>query len=125
LKAENEATRLVRELTSSSNGEFAFQDLPLGAYTVSASHAGFSGRAKRNKNSRCENVPIAGLIIVPLGYADPAIFVAGPFYGWSIFRYRVRTRLEDVWRNPLKSLWAAARPGSEGRQLWLPTPKGA
>src|SRR4051794_31595466 len=41
LKAENEGTGLVRELTSTSNGEFAFQDLPLGTYSLSVSHAGF------------------------------------------------------------------------------------
>jgi Carboxypeptidase regulatory-like domain len=41
VKAVNEAIGLVRELTTTANGEFAVPDLPLGRYTVTVSHPGF------------------------------------------------------------------------------------
>src|SRR4051794_33838774 len=41
IKALNEDTGLAREVTSGGSGEFAFQDLPLGKYTVTVSRAGF------------------------------------------------------------------------------------
>src|SRR4051794_38159657 len=41
IKATNEDTGLTREQTAGSNGDFAFQDLPLGKYTVTASQTGF------------------------------------------------------------------------------------
>ena len=42
LKATNQATGLAYATTSSTAGEFAFADLPLGIYAVVASHGGFS-----------------------------------------------------------------------------------
>jgi len=41
LKVTNEETGLTREQTAGSNGDFAFQDLPLGKYTVAVSQTGF------------------------------------------------------------------------------------
>src|SRR5215471_1570003 len=41
VQAVNTATGLRRDTVSSSAGEFAFQDLPLGDYAVTASHPGF------------------------------------------------------------------------------------
>ncbi len=41
VKVTNEDTGLVRELTAGTNGDFAFQDLPLGKYTVTVTQAGF------------------------------------------------------------------------------------
>lgn len=41
IKATNEETGLVRELTSGANGDFTLQDLPLGKYTVAVSQTGF------------------------------------------------------------------------------------
>jgi len=41
IKVENEETGLTRELTAGSNGDYAFQDLPLGKYTVTVSQTGF------------------------------------------------------------------------------------
>jgi hypothetical protein len=41
VQAVNVATGLRRETVTSSEGEFVFQDLPLGEYEVSATHAGF------------------------------------------------------------------------------------
>lgn len=41
VQAVNTATGLRRETVSSTSGDFVFQDLPLGDYQVSASHAGF------------------------------------------------------------------------------------
>src|SRR5258708_22828044 len=41
VQAVSGATGLRRDTTTSTAGEFAFQDLPLGEYTVTASHTGF------------------------------------------------------------------------------------
>ena len=41
IRAVNEGTGLVRELTAGANGDFAVQDLPLGKYTVTVSQTGF------------------------------------------------------------------------------------
>ena len=41
VQVNNVATGLRRETTTSTTGEFVFQDLPLGEYEVIASHAGF------------------------------------------------------------------------------------
>jgi len=41
IKATNEDTGLTREQTAGTNGDYAFQDLPLGKYTVAASQPGF------------------------------------------------------------------------------------
>jgi hypothetical protein len=41
VQAVNAATGLRRDSVSSSAGEFVFQDLPLGEYEISATHAGF------------------------------------------------------------------------------------
>ena len=41
VKAANEATGLGYATLSSSGGEFAFQDLPLGEYSISVSQSGF------------------------------------------------------------------------------------
>ena len=40
--ATNEGTQIARNATSSSGGEFAFQDLPVGSYTLTVTNAGFS-----------------------------------------------------------------------------------
>src|SRR5579863_8407708 len=42
VKATNGATGLMYSTLSSTAGEFAFADLPLGSYTVVVSHPGFS-----------------------------------------------------------------------------------
>src|ERR1017187_7450834 len=42
VKATNDATAAVHEATTTSDGEFSFQDLILGSYTVSITAAGFS-----------------------------------------------------------------------------------
>jgi hypothetical protein len=39
--AQNAATGLSRETVTTASGDFAFQDLPLGSYAVTVSHAGF------------------------------------------------------------------------------------
>ncbi len=41
IKIENQETGLTRELTAGTNGDYAFQDLPLGIYTVTVSQTGF------------------------------------------------------------------------------------
>jgi hypothetical protein len=41
VRAENSSTSLSRETTTTANGEFAFQDLPLGNYTVTMTQTGF------------------------------------------------------------------------------------
>src|SRR5258707_7209268 len=41
VQAVNVATGLRRDTVTSATGEFVFQDLPLGEYEVSATHAGF------------------------------------------------------------------------------------
>ena len=41
VRAVNSATGLSREATTTANGEFAFQDLPLGNYTVTVTQPGF------------------------------------------------------------------------------------
>jgi Carboxypeptidase regulatory-like domain len=50
VRAENQDTGLVRELTTGSNGDFALQDLPLGKYTVTVSQTGFQTVRVENLN---------------------------------------------------------------------------
>src|SRR3954469_9715417 len=50
IKAANEETGLTRELTAGSNGDFAFQDLPLGKYTVTLAQTGFQTVRVSNVN---------------------------------------------------------------------------
>ncbi len=50
IKVENDATGLTRELTAGSNGDYAFQDLPLGKYTVTVSQTGFQTLRVANLN---------------------------------------------------------------------------
>jgi hypothetical protein len=41
VKARNKATDITTSTTSTSDGQFAFQDLPVGAYVVSVTASGF------------------------------------------------------------------------------------
>src|SRR5207244_5229228 len=52
VKALNAANGLVREVSTTTSGDFAFQDLPLGRYAVTISHTGF-------QTVRVDNVEVA------------------------------------------------------------------
>jgi len=56
VQAVNDATGVVHDTVSSSAGEFAFQEFPLGSYTITASSAGF-------QTTKVDKVPVtAGYI---------------------------------------------------------------
>ncbi len=67
VEAVNTATNVSHKTISSSGGEFSFQDLPLGSYTISVSASGF-------KEQKVSNIPVtAGTIYtlpVKLGIAS-------------------------------------------------------
>ncbi len=72
VKALNSQTGLTREALSSSSGEFAFQDLPLGAYQVTVTQAGF----ETTKIDQV-NVEVGAVVNIPirLGVATQAATV--------------------------------------------------
>src|SRR5215468_2342872 len=51
VKATNTATGVALDTTTTSDGQFSFQDLPLGTYRISVSASGFTA-------ANIENVPV-------------------------------------------------------------------
>jgi Carboxypeptidase regulatory-like domain len=61
LEATNVSTGLTRQTNSNDLGQFSFEDLPVGKYSINASHAGFETTQMRDVN-----VAVGGVVQVPI-----------------------------------------------------------